>query len=137
LQGSAKLDLSANGHYISCDTAYTWSGFLYDDASHSRENLPIGYRWADESLIGSLKAFHTVAVCPTSTLKGTIQIIGLPGIAMQKLADNNNPQAIFTVVDTGGKLCEANKIDIFTGEGEDAFKDTKIFWDKPVQVIQR
>ncbi len=142
LQGTAKLDLSANGHYITCNTTSTWSGYLKDDANHSRRYKPIGYRWADEGLIDSLAAFHTAAVCPGSPLYGkTVQIVGLPdkgsNSAMQILKDHKNPEAIFKVVDTGGKLCSANAIDIYTGEGATAYGFDSAFYQHQVSVYQQ
>jgi hypothetical protein len=141
LQGSAQLD---NGHYISCDTTYTWDGFFADDSEHTREDL-IGFRWASEdegSLLDSLIPFKTVAVCDTSALNGTIKVTGLPEEAKAKLREHGNPDAIFEVKDVGQGLCPKNSkdgntyIDIFTGLGKEAYDDTWLFSSKPVQVIQ-
>ncbi len=138
LQGSAKLDLSANGHYISCNTASAWSGYISYNQNPNRAKLDIRYRWADETKIRSLKAFHTAAVCPGSPLYGkTVQIVGLPDNAMQILKDHGNSDAIFNVVDTGGRLCSTNAIDIFTGEGATAYGFDPAFYTHPVTVYQQ
>ena len=139
LQGSAQLD---NLHYIACDTDYTWNGFYKDDVNHTREDL-IGFRWVledEDSLLNKLEPFKTVAVCPSSALKGTIQLEGLPGEALTMLKTHGNPDAIFEVIDIGYGLCRDNNeegvemIDIFTGIGEQAYDDTSVFGEKPVQV---
>jgi RHS repeat-associated protein len=141
LQGTGKLNI---GHYIACDTLYTWSNLFLDDANHTREDL-IGFRWASEAeggLLETLKPFKTVAVCGTSTLKGTIQVFGLPEAAMNKLRENGNQDAVFEVKDIGSGLCPANNpdgknyIDVYTGVGEAAYEDAVLFFDKPVQVAQ-
>jgi len=145
LQGSGKLDESGGGHYIACDTLYTWQGFFHDDPDHTREDL-IGFRWASKaegSLLDSLVPFHTVAVCDSSILHGTIQVLDLPEEAMFKLREHGNADAIFRVTDVGQGLCPGNNkfgenlLDIFTGEGETAYRDTKLFSNKPVRVVQR
>jgi len=145
LQGSGKLDESGNGHYIACDTNHIWNNFLPDNVSHLREDL-IGFRWANESegsLLASLVPFHTVAVCDTSTLHGTIQLLDLPEDSMNKLRDHGNPDAVFQVTDIGQGLCPKNssdgnaRVDIFTGEGKQAYLDAILFFDKSVQVVQR